>query len=1114
VLNTPETGNPTLLKNLKLSTVKPAVSSLVKSLFIKGVTSTRVRLTATLLSSLLAVSIHSFPSSQTTARGQSTENNQALQAFTAGNSLAAVWEKDSLKAAIDKFMEAAALWRSSRSPQTADALRKAADIYVIFGDHAKSLELNNEAIMESERNHDLVRKLDAIIASARNSSQLGENESARSSLERVLRTCDSRLKNSDVWKDLSARAHNALGEIFYAVGTPLKSVDYFKRAIELSAETGNRHDLAQARLNLGYAFSNSGSQNEAGEQFKQAAAVYSELGDERGQALCLTAKASLISLVGKEQESLDSHNSALKTFRKIGDLQSEGVTLCAIGQTFENLGQTRTALDKYEQSLELFQGGVLLDYATVSEYKIGRAYRLLGEPDKALAHYQKCLAISRKAKKKRFEAYALKDIAEIYAAEGKPHDSLRQYQKVLSLYRTIGDLRGQGLILNTLGDFFGTNGKQKTALSFYQRALPLFKSVGDRDEELSTLLRLGKTTYNLGNVEEALTYAKQSVGLLETLRNYLVSPDMRLSYFSTLQQHYELYIKLLMESHKRHPEMGFDAAALEASESARARTLVEILAEAGTSVRDTMDPQQLERQQRLQQTIADKERLQLQLTGNADTQSEAAQVAREVRQLIVEEQAMQAQMRLTNPDYSTLVQPQPLNLKQVQAELKDEDTVLLEFFLGEQASYLWAVTADSFNSYILPPRVEIETLSQKVYELLTARQDTADAAGYQGRVAKADQEYQTEALALSNMLFGPVATTLGRKRLLIVADGMLEYIPFAALPRPTESNSIEVVAKQSDSPPTALLENELINLPSVSALAALRKKTSASSSALKMIAVFADPVFSRNDSRANRGNSPESVPTSYSTITVALRDSAQFGRDEEIPRLPHTRTEADRILGMVASDQSLELTDFAANRTTLFNPELQQFQIVHFATHALIDSEHPRLSGIFLSTVKEDGKPQNGFITMNDVYNLKLSTARVVVLSACSTGLGKDVKGEGLIGLTRGFMHAGSKSVVASLWKVDDRATATFMNRFYSGMLVKGLTPAAALKDAKLSMQKEKRWEAPYYWAGFVLHGEYREPIIINRESATGGYHVAAATVFLAALLTAFTILRRRRHVL
>jgi CHAT domain-containing protein len=1001
-------------------------------------------------------------------------------------------------------MEAAALWRSSRSPQTADALRKAADIYVTFGDHAKSLQLNNEAITESERNHDLVRKLDAIIASARNSSQLGENESARSSLERVLRTCDSRLKNSDVWKDLSARAHNALGEIFYAVGTPLKSVDYFKRAIELSAETGNRHDLAQARLNLGYAFSNSGSQNEAGEQFKQAAAVYSELGDERGQALCLTAKASLISLVGKEQESLDSHNSALKTFRKIGDLQSEGVTLCAIGQTFENLGQTRTALDKYEQSLDLFQGGVLLDYATVSEYKIGRAYRLLGEPDKALAHYQKCLAISRKAKKKRFEAYALKDIAEIYAAEGKPHDSLRQYQKVLSLYRTVGDLRGQGLTLKTLGDFFATNGNQKTALSFYQRALPLLKSVGDRDEELSTLLRLGKTTYNLGNIEEALTYAKQSISLLETLRNYLVSPDMRLSYFSTLQQHYELYIKLLMESHKRHPEMGLNAAALEASESARARTLVEILAEAGASVRDTMDQQQLEQQQRLQQAIAEKERLQLHLAGNADTQGEAAQVAREVRQLIVDEQAMQAQLRLTNPDYSTLVQPQPLNLKQIQDELRGEDTVLLEFFLGEQASYLWAVTADSFTSYVLPPRVEIETLSQKVYELLIARQDTADVAGYQSRVARADQEYQTEALALSNMLFGPVATTLGRKRLLIVADGMLEYIPFAALPRPTESNSLGA--------PTALLENELINLPSVSALAALRKKTSASPSALRMIAVFADPVFSRNDSRARRDNSTEPVPASYSTTTVALRDSAEFGRAEEIPRLPQTRVEANRILGMVSSDQSLELTDFAANRTNLFNPQLQQFQIVHFATHALIDSEHPRLSGIFLSTVEADGQPQNGFITMNDVYNLKLS-ARVVVLSACSTGLGKDVKGEGLIGLTRGFMHAGSKSVVASLWKVDDRATAVFMDRFYSGMLIKGLTPAAALKEAKLSMQKEKRWEAPYYWAGFVLHGEYREPIIRKTRPAAGGYFVAA-TISLAALLMAFAILRRRRHVL
>jgi CHAT domain-containing protein len=169
----------------------------------------------------------------------------------------------------------------------------------------------------------------------------------------------------------------------------------------------------------------------------------------------------------------------------------------------------------------------------------------------------------------------------------------------------------------------------------------------------------------------------------------------------------------------------------------------------------------------------------------------------------------------------------------------------------------------------------------------------------------------------------------------------------------------------------------------------------------------------------------------------------------------------------------LEAVDFEASKATATGGSLNQYRIVHFATHGLINSRHPELSGIVLSLVDEQGMPQDGFLRLHDVYNLKLS-ADLVVLSACRTALGKDVKGEGLIGLTRGFMYAGAPRVVASLWDVKDEATAELMKRFYEGMLRRRMTPAAALRTAQLSMAKEKRWEAPYYWAGFVLQGEWR----------------------------------------
>ncbi len=186
-----------------------------------------------------------------------------------------------------------------------------------------------------------------------------------------------------------------------------------------------------------------------------------------------------------------------------------------------------------------------------------------------------------------------------------------------------------------------------------------------------------------------------------------------------------------------------------------------------------------------------------------------------------------------------------------------------------------------------------------------------------------------------------------------------------------------------------------------------------------------------------------------------------------------SRREADEITGLAGARASFKALDFAANRATALGSNLSQYRIIHFATHGLLNSQHPELSGIVLSLVDKEGLPQDGFLRLHDIYNLKLA-ADLVVLSACKTGLGKEIKGEGLVGLTRGFLYAGAPRVVASLWKVDDRATAELMKLFYQRMLRDSLRPAAALRKAQIDMWKQPRWAAPYYWAGFTLQGEWK----------------------------------------
>ncbi|MEP7341027.1 MAG: CHAT domain-containing protein, partial [Acidobacteriota bacterium] len=382
--------------------------------------------------------------------------------------------------------------------------------------------------------------------------------------------------------------------------------------------------------------------------------------------------------------------------------------------------------------------------------------------------------------------------------------------------------------------------------------------------------------------------------------------------------------------------------------------------------------------------------------------------------------------------------------------------VLLEYSLGKDRSYLWAVTPTEMAVYELPQRAEIELAAKKYSDLLKT-----------GNKRELRSQVKLAAAELSRMVLGPVADKLGDKRLLIVTDGALQYIPFGAL------------VTKNDQP--LIVEHEIVHLPSASALAVLRKELAGRQPASKAVAVLADPVLQENDPRIKKAGLTGRTPNAKSDGSAgstrdANADLVRSARDAgvaSLERLLYTRREAEAIAALTGADTRFKALDFDASKKTAMSPDLGQFRIVHFATHGLLNSQHPELSGIVLSLVDERGQPQDGFLRLHDIFNLKLN-AEMVVLSACQTALGKNVKGEGLVGLTRGFMYAGAARVVASLWDVRDEATAELMTRFYRGMLKDNLRPAAALRAAQVSMLKDARWEAPYYWAGFVLQGEWK----------------------------------------
>jgi CHAT domain-containing protein/predicted DNA-binding protein YlxM (UPF0122 family) len=789
--------------------------------------------------------------------------------------------------------------------------------------------------------------------------------------------------------------------------------------------------------------------------------------------------------LGEAQKALEKFNEVLPLARAAGEREGEATILNNIGTVYHLLGEAQKELEKYNEALPISRaiGDSEGEAATLTN--IGSVYRALGETQKALEKYDEALLIMRTTGDRRGESATLHNIGMVYLSLGESRKALEKFNESLPLRRAVGDRSGEAATLHSIGAVYQSLGETQKALEKYNEALPLRREVGDRNGEADTLLGIARVEQKRGALSQARQTVERAIGLIESIRTNVVSQELRASYFASRQGFFEIYIDVLMQAHKQNPAAAFDTVALAVSERARARSLLELLTEARADIRQGVDSSLLERERSLRQLLNAKAAAQFALLNRKHTPAQAEAAAKEIDSITTEYEELRAQIRARSPRYAALTQPQPLNLTEIQQVL-DPETLLLEYSLGENASYLFVVSQASITSHRLPKRAEIEAATRRVRELLTAPQpqpgDTE--AKYQARVKEAKEGYWPQAADLSRMLLGPVASQLGRKRLAIVADGALQYIPFAALPAPSTGNEER---RNSEADPQPLfVEHEIVSLPSASTLATLRRETAGRKPAVKSLAVLADPVFTDDDTRVRRDvgkagakgktGSADSDETDVVSLqmTRSGRETGVIGAEAGFGRLLSTRREAAAILALVPERERMQALDFEASRTTALKQELGEYRIVHFATHGMLNNVHPELSGIVLSLVDKEGQPRDGFLRLQDIYNLKLS-AELVTLSACQTGLGKEIKGEGLIGLARGFMYAGAPRIVASLWKVDDRATSELMKRFYQGLLgPEALRPAAALRQAQLSIWKEKQWREPYYWAAFVLQGEWK----------------------------------------
>lgn len=1032
------------------------------------------------------------------------ELNSAQQLMARASWLRDEWREASLQQAIDNYDTAGniALKRGERI--AANALNQAGRTLILMGKYRDAINRFTMAAESARKAGDKLERARALSEIGRLHSYLGSIPEAEQHLTSAFNLVAG-AEGSNSAKQVYAEALSNRGEINYSKGNLVNSRSDFDGALKLFSEVGDRTGEARVHLFKGYLAGTIGEPEKAVTEISQALALYQTVGNKAGEALCLTALGLSHSLNRDEERAMRLHRDAAEIFRSIGDRQSQAITLNALGQAYEFLSDYPAALEKYQTALKLLGENAAGDTAASSMFKIARIQRLLGHSDQSRASYERVLQLSRAAGKRRTEANALNDLARMYASQGSLEKTVRQYSRILRFYARISDRQGQATALNNLGDFLSSIGDKRRALVQYQRALEFSELAGDKAILLSTLYNLARTNRDLEAIEDALRYIQRSIQIIEELRTNVSTPEFRTSYFAGVHKQYDLLIDILMRCDKRWPGRGFTDQALLASENARARSLIDMRAEAGADIRLGVSSELLDQERELQGLLRSQAEYQMDLSTQKENQAEYAEVTRQINDLRSKYQEVEAQLRDRNPRFQALKQLAPLSVEQIQTQLLDKDSVLLEYALGDERSYLWVVSSDSFSSYELPARATLEEAALDVYKMLIARQVVGKIdSAYQANVEASDALYFDKALKLSQTLLGRVIGQLGTKRLLVVTDGMLQYIPLDALPAPP-ANAVDGV---KDLPPLIAM-HEIVMLPSLSTLAAIRQENSKSRSGDRIVAVLADPVFSRDDDRVQSRNSTRTMASVFgdSPATRGLRDMEALDRSPV--RLAHAAEEAKAIVAVAPRGTAMLAQGFDATRETAMSSLIGEYRIVHFAAHGFVNKDHPELSGIVLSMVDRSGNRTNGFVSVRDIYDLNLS-ADLVVLSACDTALGKDIKGEGLVGLTHGFLASGSKSVVASLWKVDDRATAVLMSDFYRSMLQDGLSPAAALRSAKERVRREKAWQAPYFWAGFVLQGEYNQRVPIDNSSPWRPAIAILLTLGLVSL--GLTILFRHRR--
>ncbi|HYG64771.1 MAG TPA: CHAT domain-containing tetratricopeptide repeat protein [Thermoanaerobaculia bacterium] len=881
---------------------------------------------------------------------------------------------------------------------------------------------------------------------------LRENEEA----VRYLHRASQLFEELDATVDL-ARTLNQAGRVDSALDRFQHAREHWEKALPLARRSGDRRLLFDISSNLGtFHINELGEPRTAIEVYLEEALGLAESVDRLAQTKAHINLGSAYADLSEYEIALEHSGRALQLARTLAgpDREVEEVTaLNNLGDTYFALGELEKASQHFRQVLE-HEGVEPLKRAKTLQ-NLGVALDMSGKTDEALRAFEGALDLARLIEDKDLQAYILLNRGNLHLGE-------REYQRALEAGRQALTLASRPETRARTLHILGASHRNLENLPAAREALSQALDLSQADLALRAdiTMVLAKVEKDAGELEKAGELAGQAIEAIEQLRDRVVRQDLRETFLASKQGFYEFYVDILMELERRNPGRGFAGRALDMNERARARGLLDLLAEVEADLSRDADAGLLAQERALRAEINALYQHRLKLIKDGVTGQRLEQVGDRLDEAIEKLYRVTADLKASSPHYAALARPEPLTSAQIQEKVLDRDSALLEYALGEDRSWLWVVRPDSIHTFELPKRAQVEKEAREYHGQVSLQPPDEEA----GR-NKADRAARRAGEALSRMLLEKAEPLLRGRRLLVVSDGALHYVPFGALPLPS-------LRKGSPSP--LLDHNEVVYLPSASTLAVLREDEAKRRRPDKVVAAFGDPVFQERDDRLRRLRGDLATQS-----RAAGSEHRGFGSRADsfdpstLPRLRFTQEEVNAIVEFADPERSFKALGFDATLAEVTSGRLAEYRIVHFATHGHIATDKPELSGLVFSRFDGRAEPLEGVLRLTDVYSLRLN-ADLVTLSACETALGQEMRGEGLIGLTRGFMYAGSSRVLATLWKVDDRTTMKLMKRFYEAYLREGQPAPAALRQAQREIRKDPWRRHPYYWAGFSLQGESR----------------------------------------